>query len=287
MDAPPPEEDCRPYVSVARAFRVLGLNVPDILAQDVERGFLLITDLGERLYLDALGESTVERLYDDAMAALVRLQVGSGSVTWLPPYDATLLRGEMELFREWYLGRHLGLSLDDRQNALLDTTFELLTQAALDQPRVAVHRDYHSRNLMVTPDNNPGILDFQDAVYGPVTYDLASLLRDCYVAWDRRRVEAWVGGYHARARRAGVAVGDDTRRFLRWFDWMGMQRHLKATGIFARLNHRDHKPGYLKDIPRTLRYVLDVAARYPEFNELSTLLGTIGVAQAVTRAASS
>jgi aminoglycoside/choline kinase family phosphotransferase len=284
MDAPPDKEDCRPYVSIARAFRVLGLNVPDILAQDAERGFLLITDLGDRSYLDALGESTVERLYDDAMAALVRLQVGSGSVTWLPPYDTALLQREMELFREWYLRRHLGLNLDDRQNAVLDATFQMLTEAALDQPRVAVHRDYHSRNLMVTPENNPGILDFQDAVYGPVTYDLVSLLRDCYVAWDRERVEAWVGGYHGRARRAGVAVGDDVKRFMRWFDWMGVQRHLKATGIFARLNHRDHKPGYLKDIPRTLRYVLDVAARYPEFDELSALLGKVGVTQGVARA---
>ncbi|MFL6646693.1 MAG: aminoglycoside phosphotransferase family protein [Sulfurifustis sp.] len=278
MDAPPDKEDCGPFIRIARAFRALDLNVPAILAQDLERGFLLLGDLGERLYLAALDESSVERLYGDAMAALVRLQSGSRTLTWLPPYDDQLLRREMELFREWYLQRHRAIELDARRHAVLDAAYDRLTAAALEQPRVAVHRDYHSRNLMVTPENNPGILDFQDAVYGPVTYDLVSLLRDCYVAWGRERVEGWVRAYYLHARRAGVEVGDDPNRFLRWFDWMGVQRHLKASGIFARLNHRDGKPGYLKDIPRTLGYVLDVTARYPELRDLHALLGEIGPA---------
>lgn len=275
MDAPPDKEDCGPYIRIAHALRALGLNAPEILAQDLARGFLLISDFGERLYLDALDPSSVESLYGDAMQALLRLQLGSPSLVWLPPYDAPLLRREMELFREWYVGRHLGVSLTPSQQAMLDVVFERLTAAALMQPQGAVHRDYHSRNLMLTPANNPGILDFQDAVYGPLTYDLVSLLRDCYIAWDRDRVEGWVNGYYAQARRMGLAVGTEERQFLRWFDWMGVQRHLKATGIFARLNHRDGKPGYLKDIPRTLGYVADVAGRYSDLAGLQELLSEI------------
>jgi aminoglycoside/choline kinase family phosphotransferase len=178
----------------------------------------------------------------------------------------------MDIFHEWYLGRHLGLKLAAGQQAALDETFTLLARAALSQPRVWVHRDYHSRNLMVTARNNPGILDFQDAVLGPVTYDLVSLLRDCYIAWPRERVEDWVKGYHELALQSGIPVGDDDNWFLRWFDLMGVQRHLKATGIFARLNHRDGKPGYLSDIPRTLGYVQQVSARYPELQPLNALL---------------
>lgn len=278
MDAPPDKEDSRPYVRIARRLRALGLNVPEILAEDLARGFLLITDLGDRLYLGALNESTVERLYQDALAALLRLQCGSaGDATFLPPYDAALLQREMELFREWYLGRHLALALSQPQHAVLDGVFARLIEAALEQPTAWVHRDYHSRNLMVTSDNNPGVLDFQDAVQGPVTYDLVSLLRDCYIAWPRPRVEAWVRGYQAAARDAGLPVGTDEQRFLRWFDWMGVQRHLKATGIFARLNHRDAKPGYLNDIPRTLGYVLEVVSRYSELKPLGVLLEDLGV----------
>jgi N-acetylmuramate 1-kinase len=275
MDAPPDKEDCGPYMRIAQALRALGLNAPEILAQDLTRGFLLISDLGERLYLGSLNESTVESLYGDAMQALLRLQLGSRRLAWLPPYDAPLLRREMELFREWYLGRHLGISLTPSQQATLDSIFESLTAEALAQPQGAVHRDYHSRNLMVIPAHNPGILDFQDAVYGPVTYDLVSLLRDCYIAWERDRVEGWVRRYYTQARGMGVSVGTQEGQFLRWFDWMGVQRHLKATGIFARLNHRDGKPGYLKDIPRTLAYVADVAGRYPALAALQELLHDI------------
>jgi N-acetylmuramate 1-kinase len=271
MDAPPDKEDCRTYVRIARAFRALGLNVPEIIAEDLGHGFLLITDLGERLYLGALNDDTVERLYGDATRALLLLQ-RDGNAAWLPLYDKALLRYEVELFCEWYLERHLGIALSGRDRSVLDRTFELLVAAALEQPRVIVHRDYHSRNLLVTQTNNPGIVDFQDAVIGPVTYDLVSLLRDCYVAWPRPRVEIWARQYRTAAERVGVPVGRDDRIFLRWFDLMGVQRHLKAVGIFARLNHRDGKPGYLGDVPRVLDYVRNVAAGHPELQEFGRWL---------------
>ena len=275
MDAPPDKGDMGSYVAIAHRFHALGLNVPEVLQEDHERGFLLITDLGEQLYLPNLNEQSVERLYGDALGALVVLQAGTSADTadkFLPDYDEALLKREMEIFREWYLGRHLGLKLAASQNRVLDGIFAQLVHSALSQPRVWVHRDYHSRNLMVTRPNNPGILDFQDAVVGPVTYDLVSLLRDCYIAWPRDRVEDWVKGYHKLALQSGIPVGEDDTRFLRWFDLMGVQRHLKATGIFARLNHRDGKPGYLADIPRTLGYVQEVSTRYPELQPLQTLL---------------
>jgi N-acetylmuramate 1-kinase len=209
------------------------------------------------------------------MGALVILQAGTFShaaESFLPVYDVELLHREMEIFREWYLGRHLATKLTAGQRTVLDEAFVRLARAALAQPRVWVHRDYHSRNLMVTDRNNPGILDFQDAVLGPVTYDLVSLLRDCYIAWPRERVDDWVKGYHELAAQSGIPVGEDDAQFLRWFDLMGVQRHLKATGIFARLKHRDGKPGYLPDIPRTLGYVHEVCARYPELQPLGALL---------------
>lgn len=275
MDAPPDKGDLRPYVTIAKRFHALGLNVPEVLAEDHERGFLLLTDLGDQPYLPNLNAQTVERLYGDALGALVVLQAGTpagDANKFLPDYDAALLTREMEIFREWYLGRHLGLRLRVGQNRVLDEVFAQLSGSALAQPRVWVHRDYHSRNLMLTRPNNPGILDFQDAVTGPVTYDLVSLLRDCYITWPRERVEDWAKGYHELALQSGIPVGEDDARFLRWFDLMGVQRHLKAAGIFARLNHRDGKPGYLADIPRTLGYVHEVSARYPELQPLQALL---------------
>lgn len=281
MDAPPEQEDAHPFIAIARRLHELGLNVPQVLELDLGRGFLLITDLGERPYLPQLNESTVERLYGDALGALVVLQAGvySGGLA-LPDYDEALLQREMELFREWYLGKHLGLVLTPGQHRLLDEAYAVLARAALAQPRVWVHRDYHSRNLMVTEANNPGILDFQDAVLGPVTYDLVSLLRDCYIAWPRARVEDWVKGYYELALQSGIPVGEDDAEFLRWFDLMGVQRHLKASGIFARLHHRDDKPGYLKDIPRTLGYVQEVSARYTELEPLAALLRGLRVPEA-------
>jgi len=271
MDAPPDKEDSRPFVSIGRQLRGIGLNVPEILAEDLQQGFLLLSDLGDRQYLDVLDAQNAGRLYGDAMGALATLQASGPGAQQLPPYDRELLWCEMELFREWYLGKHLGLVLNAGEQTVLDETFELLVVSALEQPAVSVHRDYHSRNLMVS-EHNPGILDFQDAVYGPLTYDLVSLLRDCYIAWPREQVEGWVSDYHDMAFEQGILGERQLERFLRWFDLMGVQRHLKATGIFARLNHRDGKPGYLNDIPRTLGYVVEVCGRYPQLRPLRALL---------------
>ncbi len=272
MDAPPDREDCRPFMQVAEILLALGLHVPQILARDLQQGFLLLSDLGTRLYLPELDEASVERLYSDALGALTTLQARGPRNDELPPYDHALLRREMQLFPDWYLEKHLGMTLSAAQHAVLDDSFEQLARVALEQPRVCVHRDYHSRNLMITPHNNPGILDFQDAVIGPVTYDLVSLLRDAYIAWPRARVEGWVLGYHELALHSGILQHENEAGFLRWFDLMGVQRHLKVVGIFARLNHRDGKPGYLNDIPRVLDYVLNVAQRYNELTGLNGLL---------------
>ena len=257
MDAPPEREDCRPFIRIARELHAIGLHVPEVLEEDLGQGFLLLKDLGSRQYLPELEAASVERLYGDALGALAVLQ--ALGPTALPPYDEALLSREMALFPDWLLERHLGMEIGEGLRALLDESFAALLEAALEQPRVAVHRDYHSRNLMITGRNNPGILDFQDAVYGPVTYDLVSLLRDCYIAWPRERVESWALGYQKLAFQSGVVADRDDARFLRWFDLMGAQRHLKAAGIFARLNHRDGKPGYMADVPRTLGYITEIA----------------------------
>ncbi len=272
MDAPPEHEDCRPFLAVAAMLAEIGVNVPRVLAQDLTRGFLLLTDLGNRRYLDELNDDCVERLYGDAMAALARLQAHGPRDGRLPPYDHAMLMREMALFPEWLLDRHLGLRLDAGQRDVLAESFELLARSALEQPRVMVHRDYHSRNLMIVDADNPGVLDFQDAVVGPITYDLVSLLRDCYIAWPRERVEAWALAYRHRPGVRELVGAVDDATWLRWFDWMGLQRHLKASGIFARLWHRDGKPGYLPDVPRTLGYMVEVSGRYPELAGLHRLL---------------
>jgi aminoglycoside/choline kinase family phosphotransferase len=277
MDAPPDQEDCRPFVAIGGALRGLGLNVPEVLDGDLDQGLLLLTDLGSRQYLAELNEHSVAGLYDDALVALARLQTGGDPDSpLLPPYDSALLHREMELFRDWFLGRLLGLDLSAAEQHTLDRVFAALADNALEQPRVWVHRDYHSRNLMVTPPDNPGVLDFQDAVAGAVTYDLVSLLRDCYIAWPRSQVEAWALDHRARLQALGMSGLDDAGQFLRWFDLMGVQRHLKAIGIFARLNLRDGKSGYLRDIPRTLGYALEVAGRYPELAGLRDLVRARG-----------
>lgn len=273
MDAPPEKEDCEPFVHISRLLLELGLHVPEILARDSAQGFLLLSDLGSRLYLDELSEANVGRLYGDALGALATLQ-GCGPVdSALPPYDRRLLMFEMSLFTDWLMGTHLQMTLDEAEQCRLQATFEVLVDNALEQPAVCVHRDYHSRNLMVCDRHNPGVLDYQDAVIGPVTYDLVSLLRDCYISWPRRQVEDWALGYFELAQQTGILRQGqvDEVRFLRWFDLMGVQRHLKAAGIFARLNHRDGKPGYLADIPRTLGYVQQVCADYPELVSLGTI----------------
>lgn len=267
MDAPPDKEDVRPFVRIARQLFEIGLNVPEIIEENYAKGFLLLSDLGSTQFLEVLNEENVERLYGDALGALATLQACGPGTDELPFYDLKLLMEEMELFREWFLGAHLGIGLSASEQTLLDKSFTMLADSALEQPRVSVHRDYHSRNLMVCA-HNPGILDFQDAVFGPVTYDLVSLLRDCYIAWPRQQVERWALGYRDLALQHGILRGAAEEQFLRWFDWMGVQRHLKAVGIFSRLNHRDGKPGYLEDIPRTLSYVIEVTGRYPELEAL-------------------
>ncbi len=275
MDAPPGKEDCRPFVAVARAFSRVGLNVPEVLAADLENGFLLLSDFGDRQYLQVLNAGNVGGLYDDALQSLLVLQGAGSGGGILPPYDEALLLKEMDLFRDWYLEGYLGMSLDAGQARLLERSFSLLAASALEQPRVWVHRDYHSRNLMLVEGRNPGILDFQDAVYGPLCYDLVSLLRDCYIAWPAAQVDAWVEAYFTRARTQGGLEGIDLAQFRRWFDWMGMQRHFKAIGIFSRLYLRDGKPGYLGDIPRTMNYVLESAARYGVFKALKDFLADL------------
>ena len=271
MDAPPEHEDCRPFVSIGRSFAELGLHVPVIHAEDLEQGFLLLDDLGSLHYLESLNESCVDRLYGDALGALMVIQ-SCGPRSGIPPYDEKLLRQEMSLFTEWLLVRQLGLEISEEEQVELEGVFSILLKSALEQPQVCVHRDYHSRNLLVTESPNPGIIDFQDAVVGPVTYDLVSLLRDCYIRWPTERIEAWVKGYFQLAVQSGVLKDEHEDRFLRWFDLMGVQRHLKASGIFARLNQRDGKPGYLGDIPRTLGYIIEVAERYPELQGLGALI---------------
>ena len=274
MDAPPEKENTRPFVRIARAFEEIGLNVPHIHAWEPQQGYLLLGDLGTTLYLDRLDAVNVQRLYGDALGALATIQA-CGPRTDLPNYDRTLLMQEMELFRDWLLGRQLGLELSADDHAMLDGTFAFLADNALTQPQVCVHRDYHSRNLMITDRQNPGILDFQDAVLGPVTYDLVSLLRDCYIAWPRSQVEDWAMGYFELAVQMGILREEHEGQFLRWFDLMGVQRHLKASGIFARLNQRDGKPGYLQDIPRTLGYILELQQDYIQLAPLGEMIQSV------------
>ena len=266
MDAPPDKEDLVPFVNVARLLAGMGLNVPIVLAREAVQGFLLLSDLGSSQYLDELrADRQVDRLYGDALRALVTLQTADDAAARrLPPYDQALLTREMELMPEWFLNRHLDLTVDAAERAMLRRVFDILACAALAQPQCLVHRDYHSRNLLLCEAANPGILDFQDAVYGPVTYDAVSLLKDCYIAWPRERVRGWVLEHRRLLLAAGFAVDGDADTFCRWFDLMGLQRHIKVLGIFARLFHRDGKPGYLKDLPRVLDYVREAAAAYPE-----------------------
>ena len=271
MDAPPPQEDVRPFIQVGELFGATGVSVPKILARDVERGFLLLSDLGSTTYLHQLSPDTAHALYMDAIDALVLMQAHSQPGV-LPEYDRALLLREMMLFPEWYVGKHLGASLNERQSADLQKVFDILLANNLAQPQVYVHRDYHSRNLMVMQRGNPGILDFQDAVFGPITYDLVSLLRDAYIEWDEEMVLDWTIRYWERARRAGLPVTHDIDAFYRDFEFMGLQRHLKVLGIFARLYHRDGKDGYLKDLPLVMHYTRRVAGRYTELSPLVRLL---------------
>jgi aminoglycoside/choline kinase family phosphotransferase len=270
MDAPPEHEDCRPFVKVARLFREAGVNVPEVLAEDLANGYLLLTDLGSTMYLEALAETNAAALYGAATDALVRIQLATRPDT-LPEYNRELLLRELRLFPDWYVAKQLGVSLSDAQSDTLAAVFELILGNNLAQPPVYVHRDYHSRNLMLT-DPNPGIIDFQDAVYGPVTYDLVSLFKDAYVRWDEERVIDWVVRYWEKARRAGLPVDANFGTFYRDFEWMGVQRHVKVLGIFARLYHRDAKERYLRDMPMVMAYLRAACERYSGLHPLLRLL---------------
>jgi N-acetylmuramate 1-kinase len=260
MDAPPEREGIDSWLRVAQLLATAGVNVPEVLAVDAKQGFVLISDLGSLQYLEAFAKGAdPEPLYADAIDALLRMQTMTAVETReLPLYDHGLLRREMDLFPEWFLDRHLGLApgADDRR--AIEGAFEWLCEEALAQPVALVHRDYHSRNLMVVPARNPGIIDFQDAVRGPISYDLVSLLKDCYIVWPRAQWMGWLDRYRQGAERKGLDVGRDREEFLRWFDHMGLQRHIKVLGIFARLWYRDGKPGFLADLPRVLDYTLAV-----------------------------
>jgi aminoglycoside/choline kinase family phosphotransferase len=272
MDSPPQREDPRPWLAIGARLAAAGLHVPKVAAQDLQQGFLLIEDLGSRLYLDELNEASADQLYGDAMDALLTMQTKVASDD-LPPFDHAVLVSGLEVMPEWFLQRHLGHTPACGEWDVLEAAFDVIVRNALAQPRRFVHRDFHSRNLLVVDANNPGIIDFQGALHGPLIYDLASLLRDAYIAWPRGRVEGWVESYRHRLLGAGVIDASvDAARFLRWFDLTGLHRHVRVLGQFYRLWYRDGKPGYLKDVPQVYRYVIEAARSYPELADFAALL---------------
>jgi len=273
MDAPPPQENCKPFVDIAHLLNKSGINVPKIYAEDLKHGFLLLNDLGRKTYLDVIDTENADALFADAFDALLAYQQLPMDAP-LPSYDAALLRRELELFPEWYVRRHLGVEMDSVQVAQWQRVSEQLIESALAQPKVLVHRDYMPRNLMHS-DINPGVLDFQDAVYGPVTYDVTCLFKDAFLSWPEERVEGWLKKYWHQARALGIPVQEDISEFLRASDLMGVQRHLKVIGIFARICHRDGKPRYVADVPRFFSYIDAVVARRPELAELCQLLASL------------
>ncbi len=273
MDAPPQHEDCRPFLHVTAVFGATGAHVPRVLAQDLAQGFLLLSDLGSTTYLSALHAGNADALYQAATDALIQIQSASRPGV-LPDYDRALLKRELDLFPEWYLGRHLDIKLNERQRVELDAVFERILAVNLAEAKVYVHRDYHSRNLMVS-EPNPGVLDFQDAVYGPISYDLASLFKDAYIEWEEAQLLDWLVRYWTAARAAGLPIPPDFAEFHRNYEWMGVQRHIKVLGIFARLMHRDGKNGYLKDMPLVFKYLRAACERYRELGPLLRLLDQI------------
>jgi len=270
MDAPPDKEDIRPWLDIAQRLSGAGLHAPDIRAFDAELGFILMADLGNRLYLPELNEQSVDALYDDATQALLKMQLHIACDD-LPAYDETRLVAEMELMPQWFLQRHLAYTPECEEWDIIESSFRYLVSHAKMQPQVFVHRDYHSRNLLIVDNNNPGILDFQDAVKGPITYDLVSLLRDCYISWPEQRIDSWVENYRLQCVKTGLTKVD-AATFKRGFDLMGLQRHLKVLGIFCRLWYRDGKSGYLNDLPLVWQYTRDVGLRYSETAPLIELL---------------
>ena len=273
MDAPPPQEDCRPFVKVAELLATAGVHVPRILASDLQRGFLLLDDLGRQTYLEVVDAANADALFDDALQALLAFQRLPQDAD-LPQYDAALLRRELQLFPDWYLQRELEIELHGERLAAWQRICTLLLDSALAQPRVFVHRDFMPRNLMLS-EPNPGVLDFQDAVYGPVSYDATCLFKDAFLSWPQARVDAWLERYWRQAQAAGIPIQPRFEDFLRASDLMGVQRHLKVIGIFARICHRDGKPKYLADVPRFFAYIDDVLARRPELAELGELLAAL------------
>jgi len=273
MDAPPSQENSAPFVKVARLMADCGLNVPTVIASDLEQGFLLLSDLGKTTYLEALDDATADTLFDAATNALVQWQLASRDNV-LPPYDEALLRRELALFPEWYVSTHLGVQLDSSQHETMQRMFDLIIQDNLAQPLTYVHRDFMPRNLMVC-EPNPGILDFQDAVYGPVSYDVVSLFRDAFISWDEQRVLDWVVRYWEKARKVKLPVRSDFGEFYREFEWMGLQRHLKVLGIFARIRYRDGKPAYLEDADRFVTYIRTVTQRYSALAPLGGLFDAL------------
>ncbi len=270
MDAPPSQEDIAPFIKVSQFLNSQSLHVPNIIAQNSEMGLLLLSDLGTQPYLDMLNKHSADNLYRDAIDSLIKIQCSDPTGIDLPRYDSKLLQTELNLFPEWFLERHFELS----PPAFLQPLFDTLIDNALSQPQSVVHRDYHSRNLMVDAKHNPGIIDFQDAVIGPITYDLVSLLRDCYISWPEDKLEAWIHYYFSAAQQHELLPNCDITTFTRWFDLMGLQRHLKVLGIFCRLNYRDNKPNYIDDLPQTLRYVLQVCRRYDNLQPLADFLSS-------------
>ncbi len=268
MDAPPQQEDTRPFIKIGTFLYEHGINVPEIYAREDHAGFLLLSDFGHQPYLDELNEYSADSLYKAAIDSLIKIQLCSTQDINLPDYDRALLQQEMDLFPDWFLNKHLNIAIPD----FLQTSFDHLISSALAQPQVVVHRDYHSRNLMHTIENSPGIIDFQDAVIGAITYDLVSLLRDCYIAWPDDKINQWIHYYLSTAQQQGLLPDISVEQFTQWFDWMGLQRHIKVLGIFCRLNYRDGKTNYMNDLPLTLSYVRKISAKYSEFSELSSFL---------------
>ncbi len=279
MDAPPDKEDSRPFIDITQRLLNAGVHVPDIFKQSLDQGFLVLSDLGSTPYLDQLNEESADALYADAIDALIKIQQANS--TDLPVYNADLLQTEMRLMPDWFLNTHLQLTLTEKQQQIVSNTFDALTTAVLEQPQAFVHRDYHSRNLMFSAKRNPGIIDYQDAVLGAISYDLVSLLRDCYIAWPNNKVEQWALAYRDQAVNAHIIDAVDDATFIRWFDLMGLQRHIKVLGIFARLYHRDGKENYLNDLPLTLEYVMQVGKKYPETEALISLFKQFDIAKKI------
>ncbi len=273
MDAPTQHEDCKPFLHVGQLFEAAGTHVPHVYAQDLTQGFLLLSDLGNTTYLQALKADNAPQLYSAATDALIKIQLATRE-NELPPYDEAVLRRELNLFPEWYISKHLGVTLTAKQSNSLERAFQRILANNLAQPRTYVHRDYHSRNLMFT-EPNPGILDFQDALFGPITYDLASLFKDAYIRWEEEEVMDWLIRYWEKARQAGLPVREDFGEFYRDYEMIGVQRHIKVLGIFARLYHRDGKDGYLKDMPLVMDYLRRACERYIDLKPLLNLLNEL------------